>query len=369
MKNTGRIETRTGAPEEISGNQEERERLLEACVLAEPEILTELGKGNSSKVFLAREPHTKKLLAVKIINTASELGKKSAEKELRFAKKLLKHPNVIEIHKNTFEKDCAILYLEYFPGEELLYFIQRHRKLDAAVSEEIFSQIVSAVSYLHENRVCHLDIKPENILINARLQVKLIDFGMSQIAVKNGLVESYGGSLQYASPEALTGGVFNGFLADSWSCGVVLFVMIHGRFPPPTPCIEDIDTSDNGKREKTETRTEDTPEKPSAADSTRSYPKNRSTDGATSSMPHLPIHANLDCSTGHHSHPPRVPGAQHNLSNSPSDVIITSTQSANRSYLQHASLLRLNRSLRKLLQNNPGKRTAVSELKEARKTN
>lgn len=196
-------------------------------------LLRSLGAGGFSQVFLGKDLRSGQLLAVKITETRQPAHKKAADNEAAILKRLGAHPTIVRCHEyKTFEQ-ASIIYLEYFPSTELFHLLKKCRVLSFSVVERIAAQLLSGVAFLHQQRICHLDIKPENILINKQCQIKLIDFGMAQVALRNGQVEAYGGSVKYASPEALLGGVYNGFLADAWSCGVVLFLIMYGRFPDP----------------------------------------------------------------------------------------------------------------------------------------
>ncbi|KAH9387308.1 BR serine/threonine kinase [Nematocida major] len=193
-------------------------------------ILYSISRNQNSHVFLGRSISTGKLLVVKMISTRTRENQAQVKNETNLLPGLL-HRNIIRYFGHDHFLRTATIYLEYFKSVELFSLLQQNRILPVGLALHIFRELADALSYMHERRICHLDIKPENILINSRLQIKLIDFGMSQRALKNGLVEAYGGSVNYASPEAVEGGVYNGFLADSWSCGVVLFLMVNGSFP------------------------------------------------------------------------------------------------------------------------------------------
>jgi len=194
-------------------------------------FVAQLGKGNTAHVFLAQDLNTEKWVVVKVVDTSSKNGRAAVKNEVKALQKMHAHKNIIEMYEVKELDRYAMLYFEYFAGCELYYLLKQYKKLAQHVVERIFDQIVDAVAHMHANRVCHLDLKPENILVNREYKVKIIDYGMSQVALKNGLVESYGGSVKYASPEAIHGGVYNGYLGDSWSCGVVLHLMVYRCFP------------------------------------------------------------------------------------------------------------------------------------------
>ena len=100
---------------------------------------------------------------------------------------------------------------------------------------ELHYQVVVALGALHAAGVVHGDVKPENILVDANDTVRLCDFGHSRVlcAHERGVpcLRSRRGTLEYASPEILRGDRYDGFAADAWSVGVVLFVMVCGEKP------------------------------------------------------------------------------------------------------------------------------------------
>lgn len=122
---------------------------------------------------------------------------------------------------------------------------------DVGVGEDIahfyFTQLISAVSYMHSKGVGHRDIKPENILLSAEGNLKIADFGLATLFVYNGvkkLCKSSCGSPPYTAPEVVTcdtrlakqlGSGYYGDLVDIWSCGVVLFVLLVGNTPWDEP--------------------------------------------------------------------------------------------------------------------------------------
>ncbi|KAI5186526.1 BR serine/threonine kinase [Nematocida homosporus] len=195
------------------------------------QLLATLSQTPNSHLFIGRNQGNNSLLVVKLIDGSSKAGRTTINNELRYLKTNTKHPNLIEYYGQRTINQITMIYQEYFHSVDLFTLLQQCKRLASPIISKIFKQLVSAISYLHKQRICHLDIKLENILINKHSQIKITDFGMAQIALKNGQVEAYGGSLYYAAPEAITGGIYNGFLADAWSCGIVVFVLANGYFP------------------------------------------------------------------------------------------------------------------------------------------
>ncbi len=99
--------------------------------------------------------------------------------------------------------------------------------------------MISGVEYLHKQHgVVHRDLKPENLLLDYNNNIKIADFGLSNIYQKNQLLITACGSPCYAAPEMIAGHKYKGSKVDIWSCGVVLYAMVCGYLP-----FEDEDTS------------------------------------------------------------------------------------------------------------------------------
>ena len=98
-------------------------------------------------------------------------------------------------------------------------------------AKKIFQQIIFGVEYLHTHQVCHRDLKPENILLDEENNVKLADFGLSNIMRDGIFLYSSCGSPNYAAPELINGKYYNGSSIDIWSCGVILYTLLTGALP------------------------------------------------------------------------------------------------------------------------------------------
>ena len=98
-------------------------------------------------------------------------------------------------------------------------------------ARKIFQQIIFGVEYLHTHQVCHRDLKPENILLDEENNVKLADFGLSNIMRDGIFLYSSCGSPNYAAPELINGKYYNGSSIDIWSCGVILYTLLTGMLP------------------------------------------------------------------------------------------------------------------------------------------
>ncbi|KAI8643117.1 kinase-like domain-containing protein [Parasitella parasitica] len=120
---------------------------------------------------------------------------------------------------------------------DLFECIERHNNFEEPLARMIFKQIASCVAHLDLLGVCHRDIKDENIVIDDKFQVKLIDFGSSVLLPrhfgdnKNYLFNQFYGTVSFASPEILLGRPYRAEPAEIWSLGVLLYTILFGEVP------------------------------------------------------------------------------------------------------------------------------------------
>ncbi|KAI8998335.1 kinase-like domain-containing protein [Gaertneriomyces semiglobifer] len=130
-------------------------------------------------------------------------------------------------------------------SHDLFDHLSVHRRLPEASSKHIFSQLLDAVTYLHERHIVHLDLKDENIIISPTNTVKLIDFGSAAYSTSPSptcpdfepanpvekLFSQFRGTEASAPPEVVVGRAFKGKPADIWALGVLLYTMLTGKPP------------------------------------------------------------------------------------------------------------------------------------------
>jgi 5'-AMP-activated protein kinase catalytic alpha subunit len=129
--------------------------------------------------------------------------------------------------------------MEYVPGGELFNYIVKKKRLADKEACRFFHQILSGIQYLHSIKVCHRDLKPENLLLDENMNVKIVDFGLSNTYKKpTDQLKTACGSPCYASPEMIAGKKYLGLDTDLWSLGVITYAMTVGYLP-----FEDPDTN------------------------------------------------------------------------------------------------------------------------------
>ncbi|CAO3631048.1 unnamed protein product [Mucor hiemalis] len=145
---------------------------------------------------------------------------------------LLRHPHIVQLKNLVAVGPYFYILMDYVNGGQLLHYIVKRQKLSEHNSRHFSRQIVSALNYMHRNSIVHRDLKIENILIDkAGKNIKIIDFGLSNLFCPERRLTTYCGSLYFAAPELLQANPYRGPEIDVWSLGVVIYVMVTGSVP------------------------------------------------------------------------------------------------------------------------------------------
>ncbi|PHU18289.1 CBL-interacting serine/threonine-protein kinase 1 [Capsicum chinense] len=204
--------------------------------LGKYEVGKTLGEGNFGKVKYAKHVDSDKSFAIKILDKSRILDLRSTDQIKREigTLKLLKHPNVVRLYEVLASKSKIYMVLEYVNGGELFDRIVSKGKLSEAQGRKLFQQLVDGVCYCHDKGVSHRDLKLENVLIDSKGNIKITDFGLSALPQHfrdDGLLHTTCGSPNYVAPEILSNRGYDGATSDTWSCGVILYVILTGYLP------------------------------------------------------------------------------------------------------------------------------------------
>ncbi|KAH6844964.1 kinase-like domain-containing protein [Chaetomium sp. MPI-CAGE-AT-0009] len=195
-------------------------------------IVKTLGEGSFGKVKLAVHRSTGQQVALKIISRKNLISRDMqgrVEREIEYLQ-LLRHPHIIKLFTVIKTPTEIIMVLEY-AGGELFDYIVAHGKMQEDEARRFFQQMLCAVEYCHRHKIVHRDLKPENLLLDDNLNVKIADFGLSNIMTDGNFLKTSCGSPNYAAPEVIGGKLYAGPEVDVWSCGVILYVLLVGRLP------------------------------------------------------------------------------------------------------------------------------------------
>ncbi|XP_070622220.1 serine/threonine-protein kinase MARK2 isoform X10 [Erythrolamprus reginae] len=195
-------------------------------------LLKTIGKGNFAKVKLARHVLTGKEVAVKIIDK-TQLNSSSLQKLFREVRimKVLNHPNIVKLFEVIETDKTLYLVMEYASGGEVFDYLVAHGRMKEKEARAKFRQIVSAVQYCHQKFIVHRDLKAENLLLDADMNIKIADFGFSNEFTFGNKLDTFCGSPPYAAPELFQGKKYDGPEVDVWSLGVILYTLVSGSLP------------------------------------------------------------------------------------------------------------------------------------------
>ncbi|XP_054806537.1 serine/threonine-protein kinase SAPK2-like isoform X1 [Prosopis cineraria] len=230
------------------------------------EIIKDIGSGNFGVAKLVREKRTGEFFAVKFIERGCKIDE-HVQREITNHRSL-KHPNIIRFKEVLLTPTHLAIVMEYAAGGELFERICNAGRFSEDEARYFFQQLISGVSYCHSMEICHRDLKLENTLLDGSPapRLKICDFGYSkarinllisslnlidetqllsfvlsqscffmQSSVLHSQPKSTVGTPAYIAPEVLSRKEYDGKVADVWSCGVTLYVMLVGAYPFEDP--------------------------------------------------------------------------------------------------------------------------------------
>jgi serine/threonine-protein kinase len=197
-------------------------------------ITRKVARGGMATVYLADDLRLTRTVAIKVMH--ENLGADNDfvarfDREARAAAKL-SHPNVVSVFDQGMDGERPYIVMEYVEGSTLRQVLSREGPVTPQRAVELMLPIASAVAAAHEAGIIHRDLKPENVLISARGQLKVADFGLARAvtastATANGMLI---GTVSYIAPELVTHGHAD-TRCDVYALGVVLYEMLTGAKP------------------------------------------------------------------------------------------------------------------------------------------
>lgn len=203
--------------------------------LADRYLIEELvGVGGMCNVYRAFDAEALQTVAVKMLRdeyAADEEYLRRFRNESR-AINALSHPNIVKIYDVVLDAPNPYLVMEYVSGITLKEYIDRKKPLPGRTAANIAGLVLTALQCAHENGIVHRDVKPQNIMVTEKGEVKVMDFGIARFAMSQShtIDGNAIGSVHYISPEQALGGAVDQ-RTDIYSVGVILFEMLCGRLP------------------------------------------------------------------------------------------------------------------------------------------
>ena len=227
--------------------------LYQGCPLHKYKLEKQIGEGSTADIYKCRTKN-KQTRVIKFFKyecdqeTYELSGTNDIHDEIRIHHRL-DHPGVVKLFEfgtegilklkdGTKIKRNLYYMVEEYVEADLLSLMQRVGRMDENYARNLFQQIVNAVEYIHNQKICHRDLKLENILINHDLQIKVADFGLAVQGNTSSLTD-YAGSRGYMAPEIESLENYDGKEADVFAIGVILFTLVTGLQPFERASISD----------------------------------------------------------------------------------------------------------------------------------
>jgi len=209
------------------------EEMLRQETAGDYEVERMLGKGGMAVVYLAREVHLARHVAIKVLPPELTFGH-GVERFKREAKTAaaLDHPNIIPIYRVSTSGSLFWYAMKYLEGQSLEQVLKDRGTIPLELTLKILRQVADALDYAHEHQVVHRDMKPANVMLDSRNRVIVTDFGIAKALTEGTLTASGSviGTPYFMSPEQGMGKMVTG-ASDQYSVGVMAYRMLAGQVP------------------------------------------------------------------------------------------------------------------------------------------
>uniref|UniRef100_A0AAZ3S245 protein kinase C n=1 Tax=Oncorhynchus tshawytscha TaxID=74940 RepID=A0AAZ3S245_ONCTS len=193
--------------------------------LVDFDLLSVIGRGSYAKVLLVRLKKTERIYAMKVVkkelvNDDEDIDWVQTEKHV--FEQASNHPFLVGLH-SCFQTESRLFFIiEYVNGGDLMFHMQRQRKIPEEHARFYSAEISLALNYLHERGIIYRDLKLDNVLLESEGHIKLTDYGMCKEGLRPG---------DTTSLRSILRGEDYGFSVDWWALGVLMFEMMAGRSP------------------------------------------------------------------------------------------------------------------------------------------
>ncbi len=199
-------------------------------------ILRFIGEGGMASVYEGEHETLGTKAAIKILNPILSANQQIRQRFKNEAKMMatLDHPNIIRVLDYEESDTFLAITMEMLAGKDMNDHIKEHGKLAVDLSKEIFSQVLSAFSYAHNQGIVHRDVKPSNIFLLPDGKVKILDFGIAKLFGQGNEMTQTGtqmGTPMYMSPEQVKGDKSVDHRSDIYSLGVTMYYALNGKPP------------------------------------------------------------------------------------------------------------------------------------------
>lgn len=192
-----------------------------------------IGKGSYAKVLLVKKKDNNRYYAMKILKKQN-VERKKQENHVKIERDILVGLEdcafIVKLFY-TFQTDKKLYFvMEYCPGGEIFNLLQKKRRLSEEQTMFYAAQLVLGIEHLHKQDIIYRDLKPENVLLDSNGYIKITDFGLSRMNVKNSDAKSICGTPEYLAPEIILK-LGHGKPVDWWTLGSIIYEMLVG-IPP-----------------------------------------------------------------------------------------------------------------------------------------
>ncbi|XP_067383524.1 protein kinase C zeta type isoform X2 [Channa argus] len=205
-----------------------------ALRLGDFELIRVIGRGSYAKVLLVRLKKNEQVYAMKVVKKELVHDDEDidwVQTEKHVFEQASTNPFLVGLHSCFQTESRLFLVIEYVNGGDLMFHMQRQRKLPEEHARFYAAEICIALNFLHEKGIIYRDLKLDNVLLDHEGHIKLTDYGMCKEGIRPGdTTSTFCGTPNYIAPEILRGEDY-GFSVDWWALGVLMFEMMAGRSP------------------------------------------------------------------------------------------------------------------------------------------
>ncbi|EJD53274.1 Pkinase-domain-containing protein [Auricularia subglabra TFB-10046 SS5] len=214
----------------------EQQDASDTLKLTDFEVEDTLGTGTFGKVLLVRykkaaaQPDALRFFALKVLRKAEIVKLRQVEhvKAEKFLLSRVRHPFIVDLYATFVDELNVYMLLSYVPGGELFSHLRRAKRFTPDVTRFYLATIILALKYLHSLNIVYRDLKPENLLLDARGYLRLTDFGFAKYVEDS--TYTLCGTPEYLAPEVIQSHG-HGKAVDWWACGILMYEMLVG-YPP-----------------------------------------------------------------------------------------------------------------------------------------